>query len=57
MEAWSSRIKNRIDGVMILLLFFVFFLSLLFLYLQHIDERSENYYTYEPLANSNPTIN
>jgi len=47
MEAWSSRIKNRIDGVMILLLFFVFFLSLLFLYLQHIDERSKNYYNYK----------
>jgi diguanylate cyclase (GGDEF)-like protein len=40
-------IKNQIDGVMILLLFFVIALSILFIYLQNIDTNTKNYYNYK----------
>jgi len=43
----KGLLKNKIDGVMTLLIFFVIILSLLFLYLQKIDTNTKNYYTYK----------
>jgi len=47
MEVRNSRIKNRIDGVMLLLLFFVCLLFALFLYLMQIHQRNDEYYRYK----------
>ena len=39
--------KNRFDGLLILLVFFIFTLSFLFLYLQNIDAEIKSYYEYK----------
>ncbi len=43
----SKFIQERVDGVMILLVIFVFTLSFLFLYMQKIDRNVVNYYSYK----------
>jgi len=47
MSRMSRLLKEHIDGVMILLIIFIFSVSLLFLYLQKIDQSSTNYYNYK----------
>jgi diguanylate cyclase (GGDEF)-like protein len=43
----SRFIKKHVDGVMVLLIVFVFTLSLLFLYMQKIDSNMIKYYSYK----------
>ena len=43
----SRLVKAHVDGVTILLIVFVFTLSLLFLYMQKIDNNIVNYYSYK----------
>jgi len=43
----KRTLSKRFDGVMILLLFFVFSLSILFIYLQNIDADIKHYYEYK----------
>ena len=47
MSRISRFLKEHIDGVMILLIIFIFSLSLLFLYLQKVDKNMVNYYSYK----------
>lgn len=43
----KETLSKRFDGVMLLLLFFVFSLSILFIYLQNIDAHIKHYYEYK----------
>ena len=43
----KRSLSKRFDGVMFLLLFFVFSLSILFIYLQNIDANIKHYYEYK----------
>ena len=47
MSQIKRTILGRIDGVIVLLFFFVVILSALYIYLQHVDTNTKNYYTYK----------